>query len=250
MHVDEQVLQRLADREAGAEAAAVRAHVDRCETCAGILSALLLEDRQVEAVLRALDHPVPVVEVETVRERGRAGAPAGLSRRALLAAALAFLVLGGGSAAAMTSGAVRGFVRRIWHEAVQGRVSRVRAAPDQPVAGSSALGSGIAFAPGRHVVIDFVAAQARGSVEITTTTDSLVRIDPVGGRASFSLSSSGVRIDNTGATASYRISLPAGLAEARVRVAGRTIAEQRNGGLSAVPGGGGGTRLVVPLARR
>ncbi len=247
MHLGEEVLQELADGAAGGDEPRIRRHLDGCATCAARLEAIVVEDGEVEALLRSLGHPVPLVSVEDLARRGRARRP---RPRVALAAAVALLVLAGGAAAAMSSETVRGMVGRAW-QSVIGRGGAAAAPAARPPAGDQTppLGTGIAFAPGRTVEIEFLAAQDVGTLEITASPDSLVHVDPVGGTGRFSIGSAGVRIDNAGSSASYRIALPTDVLEARVRVAGRVVAEQRDGRIASVPGGRNGERLVVPLRR-
>jgi hypothetical protein len=123
-------------------------------------------------------------------------------------------------------------------------------APRTPVQNGSAS-TGIAFQAGDAVTISFDAPQDAGDVLVVIAPDSSVSI-VASDTVRYGLGRTGVRVANRGATANYRVTIPARLEHASIRVADRVVFTKTGSEVltSARNDGGQRYRLSLRESRR
>ncbi|MGH7586711.1 MAG: anti-sigma factor family protein [Gemmatimonadales bacterium] len=218
MHLDDERLERLVHGElAPDDAATARVHLLECAECRARMAAAEREERQVFALIGAIDHPVPAVPFQRVLDR--AGSP---SRAWYRWAAAAALVVGLGGVAY----ALPGSPLRRWVEAA---VERVTGAPDgmipDPVRIDPPLEehAGIAVSPGESLVIDFTGPEEGGSARVVLTDSTEVVISAPAGAATFRAEADQVIILRTGIRARFDIEIPASAPRVEVRAGARRV---------------------------
>jgi len=186
-----------------------------------------MTDEELSAMLRAIDHAIPVLRVERVMALSRMRQ---MRRGALIAAATVVF------AATVATAAVPGFsVQTFIHRALARGTppSSSRALP-QTQAADAAIARGISFVPEQQARITFAAEQTLGSLRVRLTNEASLKITQTSPDrdSRFALTPDGVSVSNAGSTASYDILIPATLPRARVHVAGRTVYIKVNAQLS------------------
>jgi hypothetical protein len=212
MHLDDERLQRLLDRELGSEAeASIRGHLAGCEPCRAQVTAAERETAEVRRLLPFLDHPLPRLEPgDAMRPRGR-----GLvwGRRA----ALVFLVLGlAGVAYAAPGSPVAAWVRSI--------ATLLRPAPAPPAPPSTTQvrsenpgSSGIAVSPGERLAIVLPSPPRGGLVYVSLGDSADVVVRVVSGTASFSSGIDRLVVETADSSAVFRIVLPRSASRVEIR---------------------------------
>ena len=243
MHLTDEELEDLAAGELAAqERRRLRLHLAECDVCAARLRAIELADRRIAERLSWLDHPVPVVDAETLMARARRSRP----RPAALAAGLAGLLVAAAAAAAV----IPGFpVQRLVERAISEWKGDPSPAPEAaPEDATPPLQSGVSFAPAPELEIAFVAAQSEGALRISLADASEVQVREVGGTSAYALDPAELVIDNRSGAGRYEILLPRSLRRVRIRIGDRVVFEKDGPAISARGSVDAGGSHVVPFA--
>lgn len=227
MHPGDDELRALIDGELDErESGRVLVHLESCDACQARKEALDVQSTETAALLQALDRPAPEPAVDgVVREAERRTLPRREgSRRALLAASVAALLVAGGVLAAIVPGSP---VREI--------VERIIGGPEpQPSAGTGAADAwkretGVAWVPGGGVDIVFEAEQAEGTIELIWSGGDTARVDVRSDSVGFMVGDGSVLVQNRDSRASYRVAVPEGVSDVRIRVGSRTVYARTGG---------------------
>jgi hypothetical protein len=216
MHLDEEQLQRLLHRQLPSRAArSARDHLAECGDCRERFVTAERDDNAVLALLREVDHEVPVVDPEALVARLR-WTGAGWGRWAA-----GFLLLVGiaGAAYALPGSPVRQWVRSAvaWIAGSGPRPSSTRAEVSTlPVAG-------IAAVPGPRFVIAFQSPEPGGHARVSLTDGKHVTVRAPSGAAGFTSAANRLVIANTGRGATFEIEIPRSAPRVEIRVAGARI---------------------------
>ncbi|HEU5305020.1 MAG TPA: hypothetical protein VFU40_10290 [Gemmatimonadales bacterium] len=217
MHLDEEQLQRVLHGQLPSRAArSAGDHLAECGECRQRFVMAEREERQVLALLRQVDHPVPVVDPEALVARLRwTGAAWGRWAAGIL------LLLGlGGAAYALPGSPVRHWIRSavVW---ITG--SQAPSAPSAETVAPEARAAGIAAAPGRRFVIAFESPEQGGYARVSLTDGSEVSVRAPVGAAGFTSRSGRLYIANAGVGATYEIEIPRDAPRVEIRVAGARV---------------------------
>lgn len=218
MHLDEEQVQRLLHHELppAAETAA-RAHLAACSDCRGRAAEAERDEQEVHALLRALDHPVPRLDPESVAARARAH---GFVPPRVRWAAGILLALG----LAGVAYAAPGSPLRRWAQAVAERLGgSSRRPPVAPTALIPDSGAGIAVVAGPELVILFTAPQPAGQAQVSLTDGAEVVVRAPIGAATFTFDVGRLVIDNRGSSATFTIQIPHAAPLVEIRVAGQRV---------------------------
>ena len=209
MHLDEEQVQRLLDGELEPQAeATVREHLAGCAECRERVARSQLEDQEVQALLRHLDHPLPRLDAQRIAWKARARD----TRWVQLAAGIA-LALGFGAA----SYAIPGSPVPAWVEAavkwvgVRSGRSHSKPVPSRapeplPAWAPDSTVAGIAVAPGRDLAISFTSTRGQARVSLGDGAEVVVRAPA--GAAVFASHVDRLVIDNAASTTTFDIEIP------------------------------------------
>jgi hypothetical protein len=214
MHLDEEQLQRLLHRQLPSRAArSVRDHLAECADCRQRFVNAERDDSEVFALLRQVDHPVPVVDPEALVARLR------WTRWGRWAAGLLLLVVFAGAAYVLPGSPVRQWIRSTvtWIGGSEPPPSSTRAeASTLPVAG-------IAAVPGPRFVIAFESPESGGHARVSLTDGKHVTVRAPTGAASFTSAGNRLVVANAGTAATFEIEIPRTARRVEIRVAGARI---------------------------
>jgi predicted anti-sigma-YlaC factor YlaD len=215
MHLDDERLQRLLDRELESEAeASIRGHLAGCEPCRAQVTAAERETAELLRLLPSLDAPLPQLQPGDVMRPGGSGLVWG--RRA----ALVFVALGLAGVAYATPGSpVAAWVRSV--------ATLLRPAPTPPrttqARSEDPEASGIAVSPGERLAIDLPSPPKGGLayVSLGDSADVVVRV--VSGNASFSSGIDRLVVETADSSAVFRIVLPRSASRVEIRAGGSRL---------------------------
>jgi hypothetical protein len=215
MHLDDELVQRLIDRELSpASAGSVRAHLDGCAECRDRVARAAREEVEVSGLLRLLDHPAPTVTLDEIAGRDRLRRPRGMRWAAilLLAAGLA------GVAYAAPGSPLRAWIMSLTRPA---EVPIAPSAPaGEPVRSQDSGLAGIAVQPGARLVLQFASRQEGGEAVVTLAVKAKeVTVRAPAGAATFVAGPDSLLIDNRGSDAGYAIEIPADAPIVEIRLA-------------------------------
>jgi hypothetical protein len=218
MHLDDERIQRLVDRELSESAERnARAHLADCADCRRLVSGAEREDTEVRVLLQRLDRPAPATDAGALIDRA-AMAPDRWSRDVDAAPrmrwAAGFLVALGIVAAAAY--AIPGSPLRAWVGAVQAWVDRGRSSG--PSTAPETAMAGIAVTPGEAFVIEFTSPQTQGELTIIPTDDSEIVARTRNGAAAFRSGPDRLVIDNRGSSSTVEIRIPRSAPRVEVRL--------------------------------
>jgi anti-sigma factor RsiW len=195
MHPSDAALLALVhDELSTGESAAIRSHLAICAACREREAAVRSGEAQIGALLRLLDHPVPVRGAPEARA-SRFGV-----RRAALAASLAVFLAGAAAAA------VPGTALNRWFQSQLGSAppTAPRAAPSAPAGTAPAqVAGGVAIPAPRSLVITFAEAY--------------------GGDVGYQVGDGRIEVDNRKPAGRYTLEVPATLSRLTVLVDGRSV---------------------------
>lgn len=240
MHLDEEQLQRLLHRQLPSRAArSARDHLAECGDCRERFVTAERDDRAVFALLREVDHAVPVVDPEVLIARLRWTSPG-------WAAGLVVLVGIAGAAYVLPASPVRQWIRSAvaWIGGSEPPPSSTRAeASTLPVAG-------IAAVPGPRFVIAFESPESGGHARVSLTDGKHVTVRAPTGAASFTSAANHMVVANAGRGATFEIEIPRAARRVEIRVAGARVflkdgSRVTSDGPATVDGG-----YLIPLAPR
>jgi hypothetical protein len=288
MHLSDTALGAALDPSGGGTAgAAARAHAVGCAGCGRAIQDARTADREVADLLRALDHPLPLISFSAIEEgaaradiashqaprfmRGlmRPGNPHRSKQPSRLVVAhgvrgpvvrwVAILVVA--TAVAAVAAVPRSPVRHL----IAALVARDRhshaTVPVAPPPSMSARPAattprGVAIIAQGHVVVAFRLPQAGGMIRVTaaSTPDlrgARVSVMASGDGATYTVSQDTIAIDNRGApTLDYDVALPppSQLPAASIRVAGRVIFARRGATIVTTGVKQPGGAYAIPLS--
>lgn len=214
MHLDEEVIQRLVDREL--PAAAAQEHLAQCEACRVRLGAAEREAGWFDAKLREIDHLPPAIRAADVIPKAASQARSQSLGR--LAASVVLALSIAGVAYAIPGSPLRGLV-----QSLLGRAPAVAPAPVAPPVNApppAPVLGGIAVEAGASLVVEFSAAQSSGLVRINFTEGSEVSVRAPDGVARYTSAGSRLLIANDGSIADFEIEIPKGARRVEIRVGG------------------------------
>jgi len=240
MHIDEERLQRLLDRELIAvEEMAARTHLKDCAPCRTELERLISEDERIASTLRHLDHPAAPVSLPAVV--ARAGRPGRRWPRWAAATILAVALAGG--AYAVPGSPVRRWVDRVLIPAPSpAPIPRAQAQP--------ATMGGIAVAPGARLEIVFVAPDSGSRVIVRLTTAGEAAVRGPNGGATYTADVGRVIVDARNGAADFDVDIPAAARWVKIRAGTRVILVKEGGQLRALEAGGGSLAGNGPFVLR
>ncbi len=215
MHLDEEQVQRLLDRELSMqEEIRVREHLAGCSECRRRVADAEREGEQVRALLGVVDDPPPSVDVETIAARAQ-GRDLTWVRRA----AIILLALGVGGAVY----AAPGSPVKAWVDALAGRIGSHAKPPGSvpvPSQGSDQRVAGIAVNPGQRFVLLFTSSQSEGRARVSLAEGADVVVRAPLGAVTFTSGVDELLIRNEGSSASYEVQIPRAAAWVEIRVDG------------------------------
>ena len=232
MHLDDERLQRLLDRELDPEAeTSIRGHLAGCEPCLAQVTAAERETAELRRLLPLLDDPLPRLEPgDVIHPRGR-GVVWG--RRA----ALVFLALGlAGVAYAAPGSPLTAWVRSV--------ATLLRPAPDHPpappahAASEDPESSGIAVSPGERLAIVLPSPPNGGLVYVSLGDAADVVVRVVSGKASFSSGIDRLVVETPDSSAVFRIVLPRTASRVEIRAGGSLLFVKKGPSIRASTGPG------------
>jgi hypothetical protein len=183
-----------------------------------------IDDEQINALLRHLDHAAPRISAADVV--ARAARPAfSRARRWTTKAKAASIIIALSVAGAAY--AIPGSPVRAWVEAAVSRFTRREAPGVQAPARRDSVTGGIAVAPGLSLAIRFASWQATGHVRVLLTDDAEVAVTAHNGAATFSSGSERLDVDNRGSAATFEIRIPRGAPLVSIEVAGTSLFSRR-----------------------
>ena len=210
MHLDEEQVQRLLHGELTAQAESdAREHVAGCIDCRRRLAEAEREEKEVHALLRAVDDPAPPrISAEAVAARAQAGVAAGprAGDLAWLRRAAAILVVVGIAGAAY---AVPGSPIRQWVHAIVQKLGGRPGPTTGPAPGdSTAIGAGISILPEQKLLILFRSAKGDGQIFVSLTDEPEVQVHAPTGAAAFTSSAGQLLIDVQDPSATFEVEIP------------------------------------------
>lgn len=218
MHLDEEQAQRLLHGELPGSAEAVaRAHLAECADCRERIAEAEREERQVDALLRHVDHDPPRISARAVARRARAQ-DLGWARWA----AGIIIALGIAGAAYASPGSPLPAWLDAIAEWIEGPVDRP-GSDSAPVLPQDSAVAGIAVAPGRELIILFTSSQAEGQVRISLTDSADVVVRAPIGTATYTADAERLVIDNQGSVSTFEVQIPRAASRVEIRLAGDRI---------------------------
>lgn len=215
MHLDEETLERALHHELDSRSRnRVERHLAACPECAERLAEARRSERLLHGLLEEVDREPPPLDWDVVTR----GARGGETRRSLLAAGLAFLLLTAGLLYAIPGSPVRGWI----HAALGDDPLPTTTAP-RPRDTSR---SGIAVVPTDPFEVRFVAPQSAGTIRIVLVPSSRLELIVAGEPVELESDADRLVVSNRGSNASYELSVPRTLGSIRIRVVSRTIFEK------------------------
>jgi anti-sigma factor RsiW len=215
MHPSDAALLALVhDELSTGESAAIRSHLAGCAACRQREAAVRSGEAQVGALLRLLDHPVPVRAAPEARA-SRFGV-----RQAALAASLAVFLAGAAAAA------VPGTALNRWFQSQLGSAppTTPRAAPSAPADTAPAqIAGGVAIPAPRALVITFAEAEAGGVLTVRPGSRADASLQAYGGDVGYQVGDGRIAVDNRKPAGRYTLEVPATLSRLTVLVDGRSV---------------------------
>ncbi len=177
-------------------------------------------DDSLAMLLRAVDHPVPTISIDTIMSRARRR-----TRWHAWLGAAAVLFAAGAAAAAVSPSTVVRYVRAVLaHQRAEiAGIARRPAVSSATARRPAQAVRGVSFVPGNRVDIAFRDRQATGVLRVRIADVPSVQLSHDSSVAAYTLTATGVMVDNAGSSASYELVIPRNVARARVVVGARTV---------------------------
>ena len=222
MHLDQDTLEKLLNTELhGDERAAAEAHLDSCAPCRELLVKTEREVGELDGMLALLDDPAPEVDPgDLIVRASRRQAPAW----ARWAAGTLLMFGAAGAAYAAPGSPLPTWIERLLGPDV-GRDTEAQTATSPDTDGVL----GIVVPVGADLEIVFTRIQATGVAQISLADVEDLRVEVVGGTASFDSNVERLMIDSEGSSPDYSITIPRAVSRVAIRVA-ETIVFVREGG--------------------
>lgn len=228
MHPNDATLLALIHGELDDEAAATaRAHLSDCAACVASEAALRRGEEATAALLRELDHAVPVLRPPSAAPRPRFRHPA-------LAASLALLVAGAAAAAVPGTSLNRWVRSRL--DGAPPTAPRAASPPPGPATATPAqTAAGVEIPTPRSLVVSFTAPEPGGmlSVSVGARTDAALRA--YGGDVAYQVGDGRIVVDNRRPAGRYTLEVPATLSRLEVLVGGRRVLDSAERALGPTP---------------
>jgi hypothetical protein len=221
MHLDEEQIQRLLHGEVLPRETSVLTHLASCAACNARLSSAERDEREVHALLRHLDHPVPHVDPRALALPAESRAP----RWGRWAAGIV-LALGLGSASyAIPGSPLPGWIGSVV-DRVAGRAQRALPAPPtdadvHPGPTSEPAIAGISVMPGAHTRIRLTSAHGWSHVSLSDGPEIVVRAPA--GATTFTSEVDGLVIHNADPNATIEIEIPRAAPRVEITVGPETV---------------------------
>ncbi len=233
MHLDAEKIERLLSDDLNqAEARVVRDHLASCAACVSALEAAQREDKEIAELLGLLDHPVPQADAQRLARRARRQP----SRRTLVAASLAFLVVAA-AASAMPGSPVKAWFARVFAGAEPSAEPTIA----EGVGPTATQPSGVSVLPGERFELVFEAFQDSGLVRITLSDQAEVSVQAESPEVGYSVEPRRVRVLNAGSKTNYAVALPRDAGSIIIRIADMIVLQKEGATIvtSAVRGSAG-----------
>jgi hypothetical protein len=217
MHPSDAALLALVhDELSSGEAAAIRSHLAGCAGCREREAGVRSGEAKIGALLRLLDHPVPVRVAPGARAR-RFGV-----RQAALAASLAVFLAGAAAAA------VPGSPLNQWFRSQLGGAPSTapRAAPSAPAPAAATpaqVAGGVEIPAPRALVVTFAEAEAGGLLTVRAGSQANASLQAYGGDVGYQVGDGRIEVDNRKPAGRYTLVVPATLSRLTVLVDGRSV---------------------------
>lgn len=227
-HLPDGELVRLLDGELDvAETQRTNVHLAGCVECRARLERLRGRSRRLGGLLRAADWPLPdAAPAPALDTRDELARRRRASRAAWLrAAALAALLLGGAVLASPARAWITEWIARQWTAATAAPGAESASPPTPASTSGGAAGTRVRFVPAAATFeVDFAARQPGGVLLLEQGNGSdVVVVEVVRGApgAELLVLPAGVRVRNpANGPAAYRVTVPPGVEQVRVRIAG------------------------------
>ena len=218
MHLDEERVQRLIHGELAPDAiAAARAHIAECAECGALLEQARLDEAQVAAVLRQLDHPPAPLTAEGVMLRARAGGPHWLRRAAVVLFALA----AAGAAYAAPGSPVAGWIERLFGGDDEAAVPAV-AVPTPRLEPAPPDSAGIAVPAGPALTVVVPVPPRAGFAHIVLVDGAEVAAHTVG-EAAFTAAEGRILVETRADSLDLVIAIPRDALRVDILIGGRRL---------------------------
>lgn len=241
MHLDEEQLQRVVDEEiASAGDDVVQRHLEQCAYCQRELASAAGRSRQINDLLRTLDHAPPSTSAADLFARVRPPHRWWLSK---VAAVLLIVGAAGGIAWAAPGSPLRPIFRGVFSVL---RSTPPIATPAAPEPALPAM-SGLSVTPGARFTVHFMSA-TDGSIAriiLTDGRDIIVR-GPVGA-ATFAAHEQSLEISNRAPNTTFELEIPRSAPHVEVQVQGRRIYLLEREAITASVGPGLDGSYKIPL---
>ena len=200
------------------ETASIRSHVTGCAACREREAALRTGDGQIGALLRLLDHPVPI------RAAPAGGARRYGARRAALAASLA-VFLAGAAAAAVPGTALNRWIRSQLGGAPPTAPRAASPTAPQVAPAPAQAAGGVEIPAPRALVVTFREPEALGVLTVRAVDRADASLQAFGGDVAYQVADGRIEVDNHRPAGRYTLEVPATLSRLTVLVAGRTVSD-------------------------
>lgn len=244
MHLDTTAVQRLlhGEMDPGTESTA-RVHLEACSECRDRVSRARIEEEQILAALRSLDHPAPQVDVRSLIWRSRAETRVWWRAAAGIAAVAAT----SGILYAAPGSPLPDLIRFVTERSASG-VPTPPSAAEQ--ARPRAPAAGLTVVPTDSFTIRFEAAQESGAVRIIPTrTTNRLSVRAFGAPVSFDSEVDRVIVHNAGTSNSYEVELPASASLVSIEMGANILLFKRGPRIRSVVPPDVDGQYLVPLSR-
>jgi len=246
MHLDEEQIQRFLHGELDEPLKeALSRHLAECEACVRQLEEAEREEIALFDLLRHVDHPAPVVEVETLVAHP-SGAYALWGRRVAGFVVVAALT---GAAYALPGSPLPALLRQAtdW---ITGQTPLPPPPPPSVEESSTTwpVTSGIAVPVQGRFTVHFMEPQAQGVITVSLTDESTISTRVLGGTAAFTTDVDRLTIQNSGSAADYEIELPRGAPWVEIYVGTRRLLLKDGDRVVAEAPADARGRYVLPLS--
>lgn len=232
-----------------ASAEAPSAHARGCAACRALIESARADRDAVAGWLRALDHPVPIVDVRSVLRRAAPTATARTPRTTrviripLWTAAALMAGVTVAAAAMLPNSPVRTFVERMTGD---GAHTMAGPPPQRDTTRTVPTVRGVAIVPASEVTITFDSAQWRGDMRVAPSTGAAMTVESDADGPTYTVGADMIVVHNRRTdTAGYHVLIPSGRA-VHIMIAGRSAYRWKASTTSA---GERSPALVVPLGR-
>ncbi len=236
-HPPEAALLTLLHNQPLGTRAELQSHLRFCESCRARMLSLSCREQEIEALLAALDHPMPAHDFGEMGALQRGHGP----RRGTLIGGVATVI-----AVVAAAATLPGFPLSKWVRA-RPAPARVADMPQAVTAPSATISSGVSIAAPAALVVTLLRTQSQGAVVVTFGGTDSATVRSRGGAVSYEIGDGHITIDNRAPAEAYEIQVPAALARLVVLMGDRVLFRKEGTTISPTPGLDGGRRYRVSL---